>query len=91
MSPVMVGLLPVKVMSELLRTRTVSLRPSRRMSADPSVIMLSTSSPSICMPLALSMLNAAGDLMSIEASRFSNSSLLPPYVIITGKCRMRGV
>jgi hypothetical protein len=84
-SPVMLGLLPVKLTSELFRTRTISLRPSNLISAEPSVMMLSKSSPSICMPLALSILNAAGDVMRIDARRFSNSSLLLPQVMRTGR------
>ena len=62
MSPVMIGLLPVNVMNERFRTFTILLYPSGRISAQPSVIMLSSRSPLICIPLALSILRTPGVL-----------------------------
>ena len=83
-SPVIIGLLPVKVMSERLRTLTVSLTPSGRIFALPSVRIASSRSPFSCIPLALSILSAPGACSSSAPSRFSNSSLLPPHVAMTG-------
>ena len=60
MSPVMIGLLPVNVTKERVRTLMILLYPSGRISAHPSVIMLSRRSPLICIPLALSMLSTLG-------------------------------